>query len=349
MIGGEYDNFNPGPDARAVFPRLAVFGASWLDSGVEILRYAQRLLNPFRGVINVIRYQSAEAVTMDGVHWDIYVANEALSFGLQGKSQISDIRYGSWSEAAGLKRGPIYPSDDFKRMEVQGHIVHEYLRAHHHEVPFAFADRYELWLLDGERRPLALLHSVLSREETRVETSTQWRAGFAAEAHFRSAATGEDNSALVLGNFINGQARGWQWIERDAAGAGAGLAGGQGAEAGRRYAAESFPPRFLQPERYAAPYRELLADYLDWQAPWLLLLDTLTDDARRELEARARQRAAEMVKQHRLYPALADPAQIKAARVEMALRDRQPEQKDQPNPGNSPFYIEMSPAGGEYT
>jgi len=40
--------------------------------------YSQRLLNPYRGIINCIRYRSAEAVTADGVRWDIYVSNEAL-------------------------------------------------------------------------------------------------------------------------------------------------------------------------------------------------------------------------------------------------------------------------------
>lgn len=316
---------------------------------MSIVCYAQRLLNPFRGVVNVIRYQSAEAVTLDGVTWDIYVANESLREGLKGKSQISDIRYGSWSESRGLKRGPIYPSDDFRRMEAQGHIVYEYLRAHHRDVPFDFADRYELWLLDGERRPLALIHSVLHLDETRSEAAVQWRAGFAAEEHFKSAASGEANSAVALGNFINGATRGWQWIERDASGNGVGLAGGGNAEAGRFYAADSFPPRFLDPERHAEPYRQLVADYLDWQAPWFLLLDTLTQEERRALEALARRRAAEMVRQHRLYPALSDPAQLRAAQVEMALRDRQPETGGKADPASSPFYIELNPAGGEYT
>lgn len=316
---------------------------------MSVVCYAQRLLNPFRGVVNVIRYRSAEAVTLDGVHWDIYVANEALSVGLKGKSQISDIRYGSWSEAAGLKRGPIYPSDDFKRMEVQGQIVYDYLREHHRDVPFSFHDRYELWLLDEQGRPLALIHSALSLDETRIEVPTQWRAGFAAEEHFRSAASGEDNSAISLNNYINGQVSGWQWIERDAAGGGVGLADGRNAEAGRAYAAESFPPHFLHPQGHDAPYRELMGDYLNWQAPWLLLLDTLSGEARRELEIHARMRAAEMVKQHRLYPDVVDPAQLKAALVEMVLRDKQPDKSEKPNPSNSPFYIEISPAGGEYT
>lgn len=316
---------------------------------MSIVCYAQRLLNPFRGVINVIRYQSAEAVTMDGVHWDIYVANESLRVGLKGKSQISDIRYGSWSASTGLKRGPIYPSDDFKRMEIQGQIVYDYLREHHDDVPFAFADLFELWLLDEAHQPLALVHSALSRDETLAEVPMQWRAGFAAEEQFRSDASGEDNSAISLSNFINSQARDWQWIERDATGGGVGLAAGKAAAAGQAYAADCFPYRFLAPERHEAPYRELLADYLNWQAPWLLLLDTLSDETRRDLEVQARVRAAEMVRQHRLYPAVADPAQIKAALVEMVLREKQPESKDRPNPGMSPFYIEISPAGGEYT
>ena len=49
---------------------------------MQIECYAQRLLNPFRGVVHTIRYQSAEAVTTDGVEWDIYVANDALLDGL---------------------------------------------------------------------------------------------------------------------------------------------------------------------------------------------------------------------------------------------------------------------------
>ena len=45
--------------------------------------YAQRLLNPFRGTVHTIRYASAEAVTTDGVHWDIYVSNDELARDLE--------------------------------------------------------------------------------------------------------------------------------------------------------------------------------------------------------------------------------------------------------------------------
>ena len=61
--------------------------------------------------MQTIRYASSEAVSLDGAHWDIYVAHDAL---LEGQhvnrwTQITDIRCGSWSLEAGLKRGP-HPS-----------------------------------------------------------------------------------------------------------------------------------------------------------------------------------------------------------------------------------------------
>ena len=82
---------------------------------MDIQCYSQRLLNPFRGVINVNKYQSAEAVTTDGINWDIYVSNEELLKDLDDSQrvQISDIRYGKWSKQKGLKRGPLYPSKGF--------------------------------------------------------------------------------------------------------------------------------------------------------------------------------------------------------------------------------------------
>jgi hypothetical protein len=121
--------------------------------GMSIMCYAQRLLNPFRGAINCIRYQSAEAVTRDGLRWDIYVSNDRLLEGMDTdrRVQISDIRYGSWSLESGLKRGPLYPSDDFKYLEHLGANVYEHLLEVHDRILFAFQDRFEFWLLDRER------------------------------------------------------------------------------------------------------------------------------------------------------------------------------------------------------
>lgn len=317
-----------------------------ISTSGQIHTYAQRLLNPFRGVVNVIKYESAEAVTMDGMHWDIYVANDSLQAGLKGRAQISDIRYGSWSKTDGLKRGPLYPSEDFKRLEAQGHIVYRYLLEHHQDVPFAFTDFFEQWLMDEDRRPMALLHSVLTEDEARSEmaskTPARWRAGYAAEEQFRSPSSGNLNAAEMLNGWINQQAGGVEWVARLPDGSGLSL------QDGRSMSADQFPHLFLAPEQHKQPYAQLVSDYLGWQAPWLLLLDTLETETRRSLEMQARMRAAEMIKHHHLYPELIDPAQLKAAKVEMALRNRRPEHEEVSHTSMSPFYIELNPASGEY-
>lgn len=123
--------------------------------------YAQRLLNPFRGVMNIIEFQGAEAVTIDGEHWDIYVRDTELVEDLENSNRIqtSDIRYGSWSEKDGLKRGAMYPSRDFLILEQRGTVVYEFLLQNFRNIPFTLNDNYELWLLDTHDQPLALLNS----------------------------------------------------------------------------------------------------------------------------------------------------------------------------------------------
>jgi hypothetical protein len=127
----------------------------------KIRKQAVRLLNPFRGVMNIIEYKGAEAVTIDGINWDIYVRDMSLTEDLDQNQDmlISEIRFGRWSAEKGLTRGSLYPSEDFNELERQGRKVYEYLLECAHEVPFALTDRYELWLLDESSEPLALLNS----------------------------------------------------------------------------------------------------------------------------------------------------------------------------------------------
>jgi hypothetical protein len=325
--------------------------------------YAQRLLNPFRGVVNTIRYGAAEAVTTDGAHWDIYVSNEELARGVDDgtRLQISDIRYGSWSREAGLKRGPIYPSDDFRRMEEMGAIVYQHLTRNHDRVPFPFGDRFELWLLDADAMPLALLDSALSERELDQEYSVAWGAGFMARDRFHSAAMqsicrssgAPVNAGDYLTAHINaraGPAPAAQWFLRESDGTGLGLHGiGMNEKlTGWRLSAADFPQFFLSAHGQDEAHRRLIEDYLAWQSPWLLLLSGLDTDTRRSLEKQARMRCQEVLKQHRLYPACADAEEIRAALVEAVLVGNQDEA--QKNPATlSTFYIELNPAGGNYT
>jgi hypothetical protein len=150
--------------------------------------YSQRMLNPFRGIVSCVRYKSADAVTADGKQWDIYVSNAALLDNLpEGrKPQISDIRYGSWSEQQGLRRGPLLPSDDFLQMETMGTRLYEHLPQVSRQVPFPLRDNFELWLLDPDGRPLALLDSALHEVDIDAGQALYWRPGLDCRRTFTS-------------------------------------------------------------------------------------------------------------------------------------------------------------------
>lgn len=310
--------------------------------------YAQRLLNPFRGAMHVVRYASAEAVTTDGVEWDIYVANDALlaDLGRAGKrAQISDIRYGHWSAEKGLKRGPLYPSDDFRRLEEMGAVVYEHLLRVHRELPFRFRDAFELWLLDRDDRPLALIHSVRNDSETDTRPPLDWRAGIAAREHFRShAVAGLDEPAGVyLTRYVNELAAGpAQWFRRSDDGSGLGLHTLKGGEhlRGRVLEADAFPPLFIATHGMDAAHARLVQDYHAWQAPWMLLLDRLDVPTRAALEAAACRQADALEKHCRLYPAVLDRTALQAARVQAALERGQPAAARQDD-AIPMFYIEL--------
>jgi hypothetical protein len=328
---------------------------------MTIACYTQRLLNPFRGVINCIRCESAEAVTRDGVRWDIYVSNDRLLEGMDTgqRVQISDIRYGSWSPETGLKRGPLYPSDDFKYMEHMGAIVYEHLLEVHDRIPFPLEDRFELWLLDREARPLALLDTAVRREDIELDQSAEWRAGQACHQTFTSTVAGHlalesgDAGALAvyLSRQINagaGPSPSAQWFERLPDGSGAGLAGIGLASGlpGRTLGDEEFPPLLLATHPQDAVHRQLYSDFQRWQAPWLLALPELDRQTRVRLEGEACARPLLVAQQYRLYPEIIDTTAIRAARVEAMLRGSRQEDRD----GDSVLpidYIELHPSPTE--
>ena len=92
---------------------------------MTIETFSRRLLNPFHGIAHIIRCHSAEAVTTDGVNWDIYVSNDALLTDLPENQfvQTRYLRYARWSAEEGLRRGPIFPSYDFTRLKDMGDLV----------------------------------------------------------------------------------------------------------------------------------------------------------------------------------------------------------------------------------
>jgi len=301
--------------------------------------------------MNVISYESAEAVTIDGRHWEIYVRNEELLRGLDSDHfiQTSEIRYGSWSTQAGLKRGPIYPSNDFKRMEEMGATVFESLTLLHNRAPFPYKDIYELWLLGANNLPLALIGSAISIQEIELDVPLLWRAGNLCEQTFNPQLNTDvlatENPAKGLTAYINSLSSSpprAQWFSRESDGSGIGLAGiNLDIEEERILKPGCFPQFLLDTAGHDSAYTELVRAYIEWQAPWLLLLHSLSRETRTRFEKLARQHAMVVDIQQRLYPEIIDQASINAARIEAMLRRSNASAKKSDEIVLSTWYLEL--------
>jgi hypothetical protein len=326
------------------------------DTGMTIECFAQRLLNPFRGCVNIIRHRSAEAVTADGVHWDIYVSNDGLLEGLPPgrRPLISDIRFGRWCAAQGLRRGPIYPSDDFLVLEALGQTVYEHLLHVFDQVPFPFRDYSELWLLDTDHQPLALLESAPETADIHLGQSLQWLPGLDCRRTFTSTAATElgidphrpGAAADYLGHYINARAAprtAAQLFVRQADGSGRGCAGVnlETALETRTLPAKAFPPRLLRRRDHDPAHAQLVDDFILWQAPWQLLLE-MDAKLRGEFEQHACSQPMKVAAQYRLYPDITRPDLIDAARVETRLRTSIPAGSE-PEQVMSTDYLELAP------
>ncbi|MEW6677696.1 MAG: hypothetical protein AB1421_07230 [Pseudomonadota bacterium] len=318
---------------------------------MELESFSQRLLNPFRGVQRVMRYGAAEAVTLDGHQWDIYVSNDELLEGLDCRQPVlvSDIRFGRWSPDKGLKRGPLYPSADFRRMERVGAALYEALVSLHDQPVFPFKDRYELWLLDGAGLPLALLASVLRAEEMELDLPLQWQPGLDLNGGLPVPECVELGKALAEQvNALAGERPRAAWCCREPDGSGVVLAGINLPKdrLGQRWKERDFPAFFLgQAAGHGEQAREqvrLRKEFHAWLAPCLLLWPGWDRESRRWLETQARSRAEAVDRWHRLYPEEVDASMVQAARVEAMLRRAQPRAPQEQRPTLlSTFYIEL--------
>jgi len=298
------------------------------------IKYSQRLLNPFRGSINIIEYKGAEAVSLDGVHWDIYVRNQALMKNMEHRHpiQLSHIHYGHWTAQNGLRRGPVYACDDFRQMQEQGARVHDFLLSHYQDIPFPFLDHYELWLLDSHYNPLALIDSSLREPDFDQRPLLDWRAGqlccneFTSKAYAQIRCADKPHSAgAYLTGYINQQCGlppRAQWFKRNLNKHGIGMRGYHIPQelTGRKLNENTFEQCMLNRNGHDRKHSELINEFIHWQSPWLLLLDSLSKSQRRRFEQVSCKRALLVDKLHQLYPQVIEPRFINAARVEASLR-----------------------------
>ena len=172
---------------------------------MNIVCYSERILNPFRGVMNIIALDDAEAVTTDGVNWFLYVRDSFNSADEEPEefAHIDNphIRFGTWSEAEGLKRAPVLPCYHYLEIQHKGERLLEVVRHYATEVPFEFRDCYELWLLEKDTwQPLALIDSVCCEHDIYDNDLLSWRAGNLCRSQFKSERSNSLMASTVMPN-----------------------------------------------------------------------------------------------------------------------------------------------------
>lgn len=296
-----------------------------------VRRYSQRLVNPFRGILSVVETEDADAVSSDGVHWALYIHGEhelaRLSDGSERDVALPDIKYGDWSAQDGLKRAPVRNVVDHERLDAIGLHLLDAVKAGLDALPFPLRDIYELWLLDTQGYPLALLGVAVDEAACELPSPLMWRPGERAKAAFQPHDAGPEQRCAgerlqELVNAAAGPRPAAQWFRRERGGAGVGLDGVHIDHAlhGRYLQRSAFPDLLLRAEWTERAQQGLVDAFLDWQAPWLLQLQDLAEPLRAQLEAAACHRVGEFAQCHRLYPVVLDEERLTTARVEARLR-----------------------------
>jgi hypothetical protein len=284
--------------------------------------YASRRLNPFRGVVQTVEVEEAQADSFDGVTWHLRADD--------GFGWVRPV--GVWEEGVGLRAGvgTRYP-ELIEALERRPSL------------PFPLVDSVELWLLDREHAmPLAQIDAVPPSRYAPTRVEAAWLpfvkryTGYRSPALARHDALGrgaladhKETLARLVNDIARPHARA-QWFRRTPEGGGEGLDGVRldGELNGRRLDVEAFPELIVRETGNNQLEQSAISDYHAWVSPFLLLLPNLSDATRDRLEEQARARSSWLARVHRLLPKVADPERVNgilvAARLEAASGD--PEQ-----------------------
>lgn len=296
--------------------------------------FSARRLSPFHGLLEIVEDDWTRAVSVDGVHWQIQIRHAMTppkAGGQDGPRRAPRFaRYGQWTRHSGLRRQTLPPELRAESFRIYAERLTAYLRNAAFTLPFPVGDPLELWLLDRDNLPLALVASAQTRDRLPQIRVPQWVAALP-YAHLQPDTAPEESLNAELDRAVSrlisrATENRAQWFERGADGRGSGITGVGPTPA--------MPERSLPSSAFSMlPIREwwdnpaarhLVARYHAWQSPGLLMLRGLDDARRYRLECEALHRPFALYRAHRLYPRILQPARINKALVEVELRMSNP-------------------------
>lgn len=276
--------------------------------------YAQRVLNPYRGVRHYIQIDNAEAVTSDGIHWSLYITDPNHQRRVDTNALMSGhtttIKYGNWSRAGELERAPPLGWVDYQALEPIGQQLLDTVIQYEPALPFAFTDEYELWIVDEDYQPIVLIHSQHQAPSNQQSTMKRWTSGDACHQHFPNFTLCQNLEQAVKKHAHSFHAL--QWYRRSE--------GGLVPLAADVPVPAATPACLLREDWGDDELDRLSRDYLAWQAPYLLMLDSIPLRRRADLERDAGIQAGLIASLYRLYPVVSDPAWLNHIRVQARLQ-----------------------------
>ena len=308
--------------------------------GTQTRCFAVRRLSPFQGCLQVIETNQAQTSSSNGIDWRIQVRIQtpatqwASMDGSQANHQV--ILFGFWSSEGGFHRVPLPPQMSSRQIEIAAQPIIDVLLNQTRNVPFSQQDDCELWLLDEQQhKPLVLIAS--SSKPTQLPNIRQpdWQPTVLSDHSFTRNNDAERNKdtaytarqALIdLIKQATGQNPKAQWFQRQTDGSGKGIAGIQLDEdlTHRTLPKNEFPELLIREIWPSDEAQELVQDYIQWQAPFLLTLPTLDTLTRKRIEQQAFKQSFKVEGQYKLYPEIIDTERLKAVLVEAQMRRSNP-------------------------
>ncbi|MFZ0791605.1 MAG: hypothetical protein WAM94_18480, partial [Chromatiaceae bacterium] len=148
--------------------------------GADTRCFSLRRVNPFQGVVAVVKTTGGRALSVNGRDWQIQVlAHPPRGLWSRGGDQeaLRYFRFGAWSAEDGLSQVPLNPILDAGLMLAESEQLIDQARAAAVNLPFPLAPELEHWLLDREGAPLALLGTALADGVLDEAAGSDWSAG----------------------------------------------------------------------------------------------------------------------------------------------------------------------------